>query len=167
MASARLHAAAVALALVLGLLPACGGDDDDDGGGGGGEPAATSPPAEQSDVAIPESRECASEAASRTLEVAAVIPGKILFDKSCVHVKAGRVTVRLRNDERIPHNVRIEKSRQCCKAGDARDLGGTGTITNEERTDEATVRLEAGTYWFFCAIGGHWQRGMGGTLIVD
>jgi plastocyanin len=163
MATTRSRAAAVTLAFVLVLLPGCGGDDGDEGG----EPAATSPPAEQSDVAIRKSRECADEPASRVLDVEALTPGKLLFDKDCVHVKAGRVKVRIRVDERVAHNVRIEKSPQCCKGAGARDLGGTKTITKSEGQDEATVELERGDYWFFCAIGGHWQRGMGGTLIVD
>ena len=163
MAQGPWQLAAVTVVLGLSLLSACGGDDD----GNGGEPAATAPAADQSDVPIPVSRECATEPASRTLELVAVTPGKLKFDRDCAHVKAGRVTVRLRNDEDLPHNIRIEKSRQCCTAGDARDLGGTKTITKRERTDEASVELEPGQYWFFCSIGGHWQRGMGGTLIVD
>jgi plastocyanin len=91
-------------------------------------------------------------------------PGKVAFDKKRLEAKAGKVTIELRNDKGIAHNVRVQTGRRCCFASGSEDVGGTPTVVNQ--TIRATLDLKPGTYQFLCSIGGHWQRGQRGVLVV-
>ncbi len=133
---------AALLVLSLGLA-ACGGDDDDEGAG-----AATT-------------EETATGGGGgggggTTLALAADPSGALSFDKTSLEAAAGDVTIDLTNDSSTPHNVEIE---------------GMGveevsdTIT--ESTTSVTATLEPGTYEFFCAVPGHREAGMEGTLTVQ
>lgn len=105
------------------------------------------------------------QAAGQVLRLGVVTaPGKISFDKKRLEAKAGRVTIELRNDQELGHNVRIATGKKCCLRPDSEDVGGTDTIGKGKA--RAVVDLKPGNYVFYCSIGGHWQRGQRGSLVV-
>ena len=134
----------VAMAVAAG----CGGDSDESGS------AATSNE--------PKSNEPKPAA---TLKLSVVTkPGKITFDKTELTAPAGRIGIELTNPTEMNHNVRIQTGKKCCFAPGHKDLGGTTTDVGKVT---ATVNLKAGKYFYLCAVGGHWQLGQRGTLIVQ
>ena len=58
----------------------------------------------------------------------------------------------------MPHNLEIE--------GNGVEAGPSATISGGEKA-ELKVTLKPGTYQFFCAIPGHREAGMEGTLTVQ
>jgi plastocyanin len=138
--------AAAAGALVLG----CGGDDGE----------------EEGKNARPDKRPAATGPTS-TVKVEAEPGHRDQFVQKRLKTKAGKVLIKFKIPKRGEgHNVQIEQSAQCCTRTGARYLGGTGTILKGESTT-ATVNLKAGKYWFYCSVGGHWQGGMQGPLLVE
>jgi plastocyanin len=80
------------------------------------------------------------------------------FDPSDVVVNGpGRLTIALRNDGALAHNLRLFR-------GD-REVGGTPTFTGG-RSESARVTLERGSYDMVCTVGNHADLGMTGTLEV-
>lgn len=128
------------LALALGAA-ACGGDDDDTSG----EPAA-------GDTTTHEE----GTGGGTHLTLTADPGGALSFDQTELTAPAGEVTIELVNDSGVPHNVEIE---------------GNGveevSDTISEGSTELTVTLEPGEYEFYCAIPGHREGGMEGTLTVE
>jgi plastocyanin len=121
---------AVPCAILL-CLAGCGGDDDE-------EPA-------RSVTVNPNS----------TLRVAA---DDYSFDPDRVVVRgAGPLTIRLRNDGDLAHNLRIERTGE--------DIGGTPTFQGGE-TRSGRVNLEHGNYELICTVGDHAELGMTGELEV-
>jgi plastocyanin len=130
--------AVVALSLAVA---ACGGGDDDEEAE---EPAAT------------ENGGGGGGGGGTTLELAADPGGALAFDQTELTAPAGEVTIHLTNEAQIPHNVEVE---------------GNGV---EEVSDTVTgadtslsVTLEPGEYVFYCAVPGHREGGMEGTLTVE
>ena len=99
----------------------------------------------------------APAATGRTLALAADPSGAPRFDRTRAAVLAGRVTVRLKNDSGVEHNVTIAEG--------SRTLGATKTITNS--TDTLTLELAPGDYVYFCSVPGHRASGMEGALSVE
>ncbi|HWB55808.1 MAG TPA: plastocyanin/azurin family copper-binding protein [Gaiellaceae bacterium] len=134
---------AALLVLSLGLA-ACGGDDDDEGAG-----AATTEETTTGGGG-------GGGGGGTTLALAADPDGALAFDKTSLEASSGEVTIDLTNDSSTPHNVEVE---------------GMGveevsdTITGS--TTSLTVTLEPGTYEFYCAVPGHREAGMEGTLTVQ
>jgi len=93
--------------------------------------------------------------ASTTLQLAAD-PSALAFDQTELSAKAGKVTIDFNNPSPIPHNVVIEQN--------GKELAGFEPIAEGE--EEVTAELKAGTYTFFCAVPGHREAGMEGTLTV-
>ena len=137
--------AVVALALVGA---ACGGDDDEEAeepgatpqapGGGGG------PPIEH------------TRGGGTRIELAADPGGALSFDQTEVTAPAGEVTIHLTNDAQIPHNVEVEGM-------GVEEVSDTITASDTN----LTLTLEAGEYEFYCAVPGHREGGMEGTLRVE
>jgi len=129
-------------ALVVGLA-ACGGDDD----GGADEPAAEDTTADTTG---------GGGGGGTTLELAADPSGALAFDKTTLEAPAGEVTIEFTNDSGKSHNVEVE---------------GNGveevSDTISEGSTSLTLTLEPGEYEFYCAIPGHKEGGMEGTLTVD
>lgn len=129
----------VVLALTLAVA-ACGGDDDDTTGEAAAEDTTT--------------HEEAMEGTHLTLT--ADPDGALSFDTTELTAAAGEVTIELVNDSGIPHNVEVE---------------GNGveevSETISEGSTELTLTLEPGEYEFYCAIPGHKEGGMEGTLTVE
>ena len=128
------------LALALGAA-ACGGDDDDSGGEATAEDTTTHEEA---------------TGGGTHLTLTADPGGALSFDQTELTAPAGEVTIELVNDSGVPHNVEIE---------------GNGveevSDTISEGSTELTVTLEPGEYEFYCAIPGHREGGMEGTLTVE
>ena len=128
------------LALALGAA-ACGGDDDDSGGEATAEDTTTHEEA---------------TGGGTHLTLTADPSGALSFDQTELTAPAGEVTIELVNDSGVPHNVEIE---------------GNGveevSDTISEGSTELTVTLEPGEYEFYCAIPGHREGGMEGTLTVE
>lgn len=121
---------AVPCAILLSLA-GCGGGDDD-------EPA-------RSVTVNPNS----------TLRVTA---DEYSFDPGRVVVRgAGPLTIRLRNNGELAHNLRVERDRE--------DVGGTPTFGGGE-TQAGRVNLEHGRYEMVCTVGDHAELGMTGELEV-
>ena len=91
-------------------------------------------------------------------------PGEITFDKQRLTAPAGRIGIELTNPTEMNHNVRIQTGMKCCFSPGYKDLGGTTTGVGKVT---ATVNLKPGKYFYLCAVGGHWQLGQRGTLVVN
>jgi FtsP/CotA-like multicopper oxidase with cupredoxin domain len=94
-------------------------------------------------------------AASDAPEVAHVGLSEFKIDPGTVTVAQGG-TLHVENDGNVPHNLTIQgtdKKTADIKAGDSVELSVAG--------------LSAGTYTIFCAIPGHKQSGMQGTLKIE
>ena len=92
------------------------------------------------------------------MSVAADPSGQLAFVQKTLTATAGSVTFTLTNDAPVPHNLAIE--------GNGVNAGPSDTIDNGATAD-LTVDLKPGTYTFFCAIPGHREAGMEGTLTVN
>jgi uncharacterized cupredoxin-like copper-binding protein len=82
--------------------------------------------------------------------------GQLRFEFKSASAKAGKVTLRSKNESPVPHDISL-KGGGVDEQGDQVSNGGTSRIT-------ATVK--AGTYTFYCSVPGHEQAGMKGTLTV-
>jgi plastocyanin len=78
------------------------------------------------------------------------------FDKTSLTAPAGKVTIVMTNPSMIGHNVSIEGG----------GLDAAGQIVGHGGTSTVTANLKPGTYTFFCAVDGHRQAGMQGTLTI-
>ena len=130
--------AVVALSLAVA---ACGGDDDEE---------ADEPPA--ADTA----EDTGGGGGGTTLELAADPGGALSFDQTELTASAGEVTINLTNAAQIPHNVAVE--------GNGVDEVSE-TVTAGDTS--LTLTLEPGEYTFYCAVPGHREAGMEGTLVVE
>jgi plastocyanin len=136
----------ILLVACLGLAAAaCGGDD----GGGAAEPTATAEPAT---TAEPTTTAESGDGGGTTVELAAGPGTELAFDKTTLSAPAGAITIEFTNDATIPHNVSVE--------------GQTSETVMEDSTS-LELNLEAGEYEFICAVPGHADAGMRGTLTVD
>jgi plastocyanin len=130
--------AVVALSLAVA---ACGGDDDDE---------ADEPAAEET------TEDTTGGGGGTTLELAADPGGALAFDQTELTAPAGEVTIHLTNDAQIPHNVEVE-------GNDVEEV--SDTVTGADTSLDLT--LEPGEYVFYCAVPGHREGGMEGTLTVE
>ena len=130
--------AVVALSLAVA---ACGGDDDEE---------ADEPAAEET------TEDTTGGGGGTTLELAADPGGALAFDQTELTAPAGEVTIHLTNDAQIPHNVEVE-------GNGVEEV--SDTITGSDTS--LTLTLEPGEYEFYCAIPGHREGGMEGTLTVE
>ena len=88
----------------------------------------------------------------------AVVGREYSFDPSGIVVKgAGRLTLTLRNEGSLAHNVKV------LRGGER--LGGTPSFPAGRR-GSAVVILEHGNYELVCTVGDHAELGMKGTLRV-
>jgi plastocyanin len=142
--SAR-RAAAVVLALGLGLT-ACGGNDDGDAAAGG----STSSAADTSSSAAeaPSSSEPAPAAEGETVTVNAI---DFDFELSEDSYAAGTYTFEVTNTGAMPHNFAVERDGQRVAGTDILQPGASATVE---------VTLEAGDYVFYCEVGQHRANGM-------
>jgi uncharacterized cupredoxin-like copper-binding protein len=136
----------LALVLVTGLFVAGCGDDDDDGGG----------EATTTEQTTTEAGGATTEAAGPTVVEIPVADSGLAFAVTEMTVPAGEVTLRSVNPQGVDHNIAIDNPDPVI--GDTVSNGGVSEIT---------VTLEPGTYEYYCAVPGHRQAGMVGTLTVE
>lgn len=134
-----------AIAVLGTALAGCGGDDDAPVADPG--PATTAPPTAPATTAPP-TRDSA-------LVVDADPSGALAFVQTTLSTSAGEVTITLRNDSPVPHNVAVR--------GGSVATEPSLTISGGETAD-LTVDLPAGEYEFYCEVPGHAEAGMVGTL---
>jgi plastocyanin len=127
-----------ALALVVAVA-ACGGDDEEE------------PPAAEETTG-----DTGGGGGGTTLMLVADPGGAFSFDQTELTAPAGEVTIELMNDSGIPHNVEVE-------GNGVEEVSETIT----EGSTSLTVDLEPGEYEFYCAVPGHREGGMEGTLTVE
>jgi plastocyanin/mono/diheme cytochrome c family protein len=96
-------------------------------------------------------------AAAGKVAVDADPSGDLRFVQKTLSAKAGKVTFAFTNKSPVPHNFAIK--------GNGVKAGPTATISGG-KTASLTVTLKAGSYEFYCAVPGHEQAGMKGTLTV-
>jgi plastocyanin len=135
-----LMVAVVALSLAVA---ACGGGDDE----------ADEPAAEATTTEGTTEDTGGGGGGATTLELAADPGGALAFDQTELTAPAGDITIHLTNDAQIPHNVEVESA------------GVSDTVTGADTSLDVT--LEPGEYVFFCAVPGHREGGMEGTLTVE
>lgn len=86
--------------------------------------------------------------------VVKVAASEFSFEPRRITVEAGRVTFRLSNVGRAPHNLTIE------------ELGKKTPVIPPGEAANLSVTLQKGTYTIYCAVQGHRERGMEGALVV-
>jgi plastocyanin len=79
--------------------------------------------------------------------------GQLAYKFKSATAKAGKVTVESKNDASVPHNIAIKG-------------GPSGPVVQGGETSKITANLKPGSYTFYCAVPGHEQAGMKGTLSV-
>ena len=158
----RIKRLAVVTIVILAAPVAAGcGSDGDNGDGGQG--AAPSPTATQTATQPP--------AAERTLTIRMT---EFAFDPNDAIAKAGKVTITAPNDGRVVHELVLLKTDEdpatLPKKGDEVDEStSVGEIADVEpgSTKEATFKLPPGKYAMVCALPGHYEGGMYGSLTVE
>ena len=158
----RIKSLATIVAIVLVAVPVaagCGGDDDS---GDGGQAASPAPTATQTTTQPP--------AAGRALTIRMT---EFAFDPKDAIAKAGKVTITAPNDGRVVHELVLlrtdEDPATLPKKGDEVDEStSVGEIADVEpdSTKKATFKLVPGTYAMVCALPGHYEGGMYGSLTV-
>jgi uncharacterized cupredoxin-like copper-binding protein len=145
----------IAMPVVLG----CGGDDDN---GNGGQGAATAPTKTQTTSDSP--------AAGRALTIRMT---EFAFDPKNAVAKAGNVTITAPNDGQVVHELVLLKTyvdpANLPKKGDEVDEStSVGEIADVEAgsTKKATFELAPGKYAMVCALPGHYEGGMYGSITV-
>jgi plastocyanin len=86
-----------------------------------------------------------------------VVADEYSFDPAKIVLASGPLTVELKNDGALAHNLRVLR--------DGQDIGGTDTFQGG-KTSSAQVQVQSGRYEFVCTVGNHAQLGMRGELEV-
>jgi plastocyanin len=79
--------------------------------------------------------------------------GQLAYKFKSATAKAGKVTVESKNDASVPHNIALQG-------------GPSGPVVQGGEVSKITASLKPGSYTFYCAVPGHEQAGMKGTLTV-
>jgi uncharacterized cupredoxin-like copper-binding protein len=157
----RIKSLAIAAVVILAapVASGCGGDDDN---GDGGQAAAPAPTATQTTTQPP--------AADRALTIRMT---EFAFNPKEAVAKAGKVTITAPNDGKVVHELVLLKTDEdpaaLSKKGDKVDEStSVGEIADVEpgSTKKATFKLTPGKYAMVCALPGHYEGGMYGSLTV-
>lgn len=138
-------AAAAALAIGVGAVAGCGSSSSPSGGS-----TATTTPSTTTGATT-------STPAAAPIALQADPGGKLAFVETTLTAPAGASTIELTNASPVPHNVEVE--------GSGKDFGPSTTVMGGGKATLA-IDLPAGTYQYFCAVPGHKEAGMVGTLTV-
>ena len=84
--------------------------------------------------------------------------GSLEFEPGAIQTNPGQLTVVYDNPSPVSHNVAVEDEQ-------AELLGTSETIA--QAATELTLDMVPGEYIYFCAVPGHREGGMEGTLIVQ
>ncbi|MDP9293766.1 MAG: cupredoxin domain-containing protein [Actinomycetota bacterium] len=157
----RIKSLLIAAIVILAapVAAGCGADDNGDGG-----QAATPAPTTTPTTTPP-------PAASRALTVRMT---EFAFDPKDAVAKGGKVTITVPNDGKVVHELVLLKTHEdpakLPKKGDKVDEStSVGEIADVEpgSTKKATIRLAPGKYAMVCALPGHYEGGMYGSLTVE
>jgi plastocyanin len=96
-------------------------------------------------------------AAASTIKIEANPTGLLKFTESAITASAGEDTVTFTNNSPLEHDVVIINSAN-------KILGQTPVFDKGSKSFK--VKLEAGTYTYYCSVPGHREAGMQGTLTV-
>jgi plastocyanin len=98
----------------------------------------------------------AESGAGQTQEVTiSAAPTGLRFATTRVVAKAGTIELTMANPSAIPHNIAVDRPEH--EVGDTVRRGGSSHIA---------LDFPPGTYQYYCAVPGHRQAGMVGTLVV-
>ena len=97
------------------------------------------------------------EVGGGTLALTSPDAGDLVFEPETLEAEAGEVVLEYTNPSEVPHNVAIEEGEET--------LAQSETVTGGGSAD-ASAELEPGEYVFYCAVPGHRESGMEGTLTV-
>jgi uncharacterized cupredoxin-like copper-binding protein len=156
----RIHRLAITVIVILAPLVAggCGGGDEGESG-----QATTPEPTATADATQP-------AATGRALTIRMT---EFAFDPKDAGAKAGKVTITAPNDGKVVHELVLLKTdadpAALPKKGDGIDEStSVGEIADVEpgSTKRATFKLAPGTYVMVCALPGHYEGGMYGSLTV-
>jgi uncharacterized cupredoxin-like copper-binding protein len=144
----------LAVLLVLAAAAAgCGGDDDDSAGTTQQDTTAAQPPAASGALTI------------RMSEFA--------FEPNDAEANAGKVTITAPNDGKVVHELVLletddDPASLPTKNGEVDESTAVGEIADVEpgATKEGTFDLKPGKYAMVCALPGHYDGGMYGSLTV-
>ena len=114
------------------------------------EPGAVAPPADDQVEQEP--------ATAAVVEVSSPADGALVFDPDTLEGEAGPIELAYTNPSPVPHNIAVEV--------DGETLAESETVTDGDAAS-ATAELEPGEYVFYCAIPGHRESGMEGTLTLE
>lgn len=95
--------------------------------------------------------------AQNDLVVDADPSGALAFTQTSLEGKSGSLTLTIKNESQIPHNVAIKGNGVQSDVSKTVTAGGSSSIT---------VDLQPGDYEFYCAVPGHEEAGMKGTLKI-
>jgi plastocyanin len=124
--------------------------------------AAAAPPAAPAAPSAPGAP--APPGASSSLSLEANPSGELHYNTKELTAKAGTITITFTNNSPLEHNVTVARpGLSATKAGAV--LGATPTFKGGSR--KLTLRLQAGTYVYYCSVPGHREAGMEGTLKVS
>lgn len=158
----RIKSLAIAAIVILAapVAAGCGGDNDE---GDGGEAATPKPTATQTATQ--------PAAAGRALTIRMT---EFAFDPKDTSAKAGTVTISAPNDGKVVHELVLLKTDEdpaaLPKKGDEVDEStSVGEIADVEpgSTKKAKFKLAPGKYAMVCALPGHYEGGMYGSLTVE
>jgi uncharacterized cupredoxin-like copper-binding protein len=145
------------LALAVPFLAACGGDDN--GGKATEKPAPATTPA---------TTHPAAATGSLTIRMT-----EFAFDPKDAVAKAGKVTISAPNDGKVTHELVVLKTdadpaKLPMKGNEVDESTSVGEIADVEAgaTKKHAFKLEPGRYVMVCALPGHYQSGMYGSLTV-
>ena len=145
--------------LAVPVAAGCGGGDDNSDGGQAAAPAPTTTQTTTQPLA-----------ASRALTVRMT---EFAFDPKDAVAKRGRVTITAPNDGGVVHELVVLKTDEDPatlpkKGGEVDESTSVGEIADVEpgSTKKATFKLAPGKYAMVCALPGHYEGGMHGSLTV-
>jgi plastocyanin len=131
-------------------LAACGSDDSS-------SPSTTAAAEPTSTTSTEAGGGGSSGGSGGTVAIAADPSGALAFTKTNITAPAGSDTIDFENASSTGHNVEIEDS-------SGEDIAETDTISDGKTS--TTADLQPGTYTFYCAVPGHREAGMEGTITV-
>jgi uncharacterized cupredoxin-like copper-binding protein len=142
-----LHKSLIALAVAIPLtLSACGGGDDDS--------SSTSAATTTESTSTSTTASGGGGGAGGAVDISET---EYKLDPSDPTVSAGEVTINVSNDGGTTHNLEVEGN-GVEEESDDLEPGQSGTLS---------VDLKPGDYEIYCAIDGHKDLGMEGTLTVQ
>ena len=145
-------AVSVLISLALALA-GCGGSSSSSTSTSTSSPATSSAASGSTASSTPAS----SGSGGGSLSLAADSSGLLKFDKSSLTASAGTVTISFTNSAPLAHNLTVASS-------SGQVVGATPTFQGGSKT--LSLKLQPGTYTFYCSVPGHRQGGMQGTLVV-